>query len=587
VPLRVRLIHGAKLSSVGRVFMKINKVFVSIAIAATILLIIGFTAIGNVLSASPGDLLAGTTAQPLAAKFLPKRSPLVASFLVNPDELGLFTKLAAQPSDRAALTGDINSLKRQLKKSWLVDYDKDIAPWLDQEITLAVTTTDIDRQAENGLQPGYLVALAIKDGKAAKQFSEKFWQKQAIAGSDLVFEQYQGIPIIYATAASKRPGLSGTILGKFVLFANNPKVIRNAINDLQVPDLALANDPTYSNSLKQLNEGRFGLAYVNLPQFGALGQSSGLIDADLSSLPGSGLVVNLGLTEAGIKADAILALDPDKVANGVATTAIKSENQAIALIPAGSAAIAGRDLNQTWQKLSSALEPYPALGGILDGAIAKLNTSTGFDLPEEVFSWIKGDYAIALLPNGADASSINNWVVVAQNVDAKAIDAEIAKLDQAARTKAKFTVGEIAIGEQKLTVWTRLSAVETGKKSASQVTGKVAAVHGQTPEYVFIANSIEALDRILSGKLQPITKSANYKTVTAIVPPSSSGYAFVDDPETIAGLIEQFPNLKALQPEPQSLWQPLLSHVTAIDITSSDRSKSAGLSRGQFFISLN
>jgi hypothetical protein len=71
------------------------------------------------------------------------------------------------------------------------------------------------------------------------------------------------------------------------------------------------------------------------------------------------------------------------------------------------------------------------------------------------------------------------------------------------------------------------------------------------------------------------------------VPPSSSGYAFVDDPETIAGLIEQFPNLKALQPEPQSLWQPLLSHVTAIDITSSDRSKSAGLSRGQIFFALN
>jgi hypothetical protein len=43
-----------------------------------------------------------------------------------------------------------------------------------------------------------------------------------------------------------------------------------------------------------------------------LGQSSGLIDADLSSLPGSGLVVNLGLTEAGIKADAILSLDPDQ-----------------------------------------------------------------------------------------------------------------------------------------------------------------------------------------------------------------------------------------------------------------------------------
>jgi hypothetical protein len=100
-------------------------------------------------------------------------------------------------------------------------------------------------------------------------------------------------------------------------------------------------------------------------------------------------------------------------------TAIKSENQAIALIPAGSAAIAGRDLNQTWQKLAQPWSHILPSAGVLDGAIAKLNTSSGFDLPEEVFSWIKGDYAIALLPNGADANSMNNWVLVAQNADAK------------------------------------------------------------------------------------------------------------------------------------------------------------------------
>ncbi|AFY68692.1 hypothetical protein Pse7367_0381 [Thalassoporum mexicanum PCC 7367] len=569
--------------------MKINKVFISIAIAATILLVIGFTAVGNVLSASPGDLLAGTQAKPIAAKFLPKRSPLVASFLVNPDQLSLFTKLAAKPGDRAAISNDINSLKRQLKKTWLIDYDKDLSPWLDAEITLAVTTTDIDRQAENGLQPGYLLALASKDDKAAKQFSEDFWQKQAIAGSDLVFEQYQGISIIYATASSKRPGLSGTILGKFVLFANNPKVIRNAINDLQVPDLALANDPTYSNSLKQLKDGRFGVAFVNLSQLGYLGKSSGLVDADLdlSSLPGSGLVVNLGLTEAGIRADAILALDPDQAVN-VSPAANKAiENKAIALIPAGSAAIAGHDLNQTWQKLVAALEPYPALGGILDNAIAKLNRSSGFDLPAEVFNWVKGDYAIALLPD-ANPSDANSWVFVAQNSDPKAIDAAISDLDQSARTRANFTVGEVAIGDQKLTVWTRLNAVGiSNQKVAAQVTGKVAAVHGQTPEYVFIANSIEALDRILGDKLKPITKSASYKTATAIVPTSSSGYAFIDNPQAIVNLAQQFPSLKNLQLKPRSLWQPLLSHVKAIDITSSDDGKSAGLSRGQMFISLN
>jgi len=45
-----------------------------------------------------------------------------------------------------------------------LDYRRDIQPWLG-EITLAVTTIDIDRDAQNG-QPGYLMALATNAARS-------------------------------------------------------------------------------------------------------------------------------------------------------------------------------------------------------------------------------------------------------------------------------------------------------------------------------------------------------------------------------------------------------------------------------------
>ncbi|MFM8006644.1 MAG: DUF3352 domain-containing protein, partial [Dolichospermum sp.] len=170
--------------------------------------------------------------QPTAAIFVPKISPAMVSLLVNADAL-----------QKIAQKREFSEIKNSLLGKSNIDYQDDIQPWLNNEITLAVTTLDIDRDPDNGLQTGYLMALATKNPVKSREFLELLFSKRAFAGNNLEIERYKGVKVIYDHQEySPLPIsniLAGAIVNNFVLFANHPQVIKVAINNLQAPDLNL------------------------------------------------------------------------------------------------------------------------------------------------------------------------------------------------------------------------------------------------------------------------------------------------------------------------------------------------------------
>jgi Protein of unknown function (DUF3352) len=568
--------------------MKAKSFVIGIAAAAIVLLFLSITAVSRVLSASPGNLMRGGTVQPVAATFLPKRSPLVASFLINPDRLSLYAQLAARPGDRAALRNEIRDLKQAIEQTWALDYDKDVKPWVGNEVTFAVTTTDLDRQSDNGLRPGYLLALAIDKPAVAKKSVESFWQRQAIAGMDLAFEQYQGVPFIYATPTSQHPGLTAAILGKFVLLANDPKAIRNAINDIQVPDLALANLNNYQNSLEQLSEDRIGVAFANLAELGRWGTGNKTLPASFANLPESAITLGLGLDRAGVKAETLLTLESLSKLPAIAvnTSERSTENKALQVLPPNSSSIVGRNLQQTWQQISAALQPYPELATFANQAIAGVASNLGLNLEQDVFNWIRGDYAIGLLPQPGKAPE---WLFVAQKTNAENDKAAIAQLDDRARSKGKLTVGNIEVNGRELTVWTRLSAVSVKSDKAS-ITGTVAAVRSQTPDLVSISNSVEAMEAMQSSLASDRKgiKSDNYKAIAATLPRNYQTYAYLDRQIDLAALLPDTALLKPLRSALTATNLPIVKHIKAVNLASvtSNPKDRPNVRRGQIFLSL-
>jgi hypothetical protein len=535
--------------------VKQKSFFVGLTVTAIVLLIFSIVAVTEVLNANPQDL--AVSLEPQAAQFLPKRSPLVAAFLINPDRLTLAAKLATKSSDRRSFNQEITNLKAQLLQTWGLDYERDLQPWLGSEVTLSVTTTDLDRDLKNGLQPGYLIALESSQPTLAQKHLERFWQKQAQAGADLAFEQYQGVSIISADVIGMRgandfgkrdsenllensprnlpkvsiEAIANAKIGKFVLFANDPSILRNAINNLQAPNLALASSTDYQNSLNHLNQSTrgFALAYINPQEIqGLLGSEKNVnLEADLSKnlpkLP-TNLMIGFKSRNLGIEAETILALNPT---SDLIPSATPADSEILKYIAEDSSLLVGNNLAQT-------LDTITKINPQLTQTIAKLAQSLDLPLTLESFNWITDRYAIAIPANSSTKSASKsksqaksnnksnnieaqapNWLLITENKHPQQIKSVLAQLDRDARIKSKFTVGEIISGDRALnlplTLWTKLNPIDTSRN----VTGKVALVHTEVgsdsinkssikpdldlDNYIFISNSVSTIETALSS----------------------------------------------------------------------------------------
>jgi hypothetical protein len=552
--------------------MKIKPIFVGIAVIGVLLLVLSLSAVGKILGANPRDVLAGVKTQPLAVKFLPLRSQLFLSFLVNPEKLELFTQLAAQPRDRSDVRHELAELKQQLQHNWLLDYDRDIQPWIDREITLAVTDVDLDAQPANGLQTGYLLAFAAKDAELAKTSMDAFWQRLAVNGSDLGFEQYQGISILSTSFAEDKPAIAGTTFDDFVLFANDARVLHQAIDALQKPELGLANLANYRDRIAQLdvgkNTGKVGVAYVNLAELG-------------SELPKESLLMSLSFDKLGIRAKMALTLASAKSETAsetaIATQATqikiskKSSGNIANAVPVSSSVIIGNNLSETWQGLQNAL--IPEWKQAFTKAIAPIS------LEPSALAWAQNDYAIALLPK---PNSAPDWLVVAKVEDANITKTAIATLDDFAKTK--LTVGEISLKTQPVTIWTNLAASDK-----SGVSGNVVAAHTQTKDYVYLSNSLTVLDSALTLKnSESIAASKNFKTISAKLPSDRSTYGYIHKNLDLSRLKASLLNLNGVSEIPQNISNSPLAQVikhietSGFALTSGDKN----MQNGELFLIL-
>ncbi len=476
------------------------------------------------VSQSPLNLLKGSQeTTPSAAMFVPKQAPAMVSLLVSPEKLAAFRLAVVRPAERRQARAELNQLKQSLLANTGLDYDRDVKPWLGKEFTLAVTTLDIDRDLANGKQPGYLLAIATQNPERSREFLQLFWQKRAVAGADLVFEQYKGVRIIHGNVVedAKGPGsgaktnskfkaqnsksssllsplssllpspslASAAVGDRFILFANHPKVLRDAINNVQAPDLSLRNASFYNQTLETLTQSRIGLGFVNLPGLSSwVGESAAqpkggnspaaknalskgapskdaLLTSKEPSPPNQTLAVSLKLDRQGLLADTALI---DKDGKSTTVSPLLSEPvAALKYIPASSPlSISGVNLNRTWTGLSENLKSYGTISRLVNQPLVDIQKRWNVDLPKDVFSWVKGEYALGFVPQAGKVQDVQTsklpssslskeWVFIAKR-DSNEVKQGIERLDTIAQ-KQGLSVGPVKLGDQIVSTWTRLT----------------------------------------------------------------------------------------------------------------------------------
>jgi len=603
--------------------MKFRSFVSTLLVLSVVLLAIGIGGFVWLFSQNPLRLLQGSpTTTPAAAMFVSRQAPLMASLLVNPDRLAAFRTVIATPGERKQAQAEVAQLKQALLANTGLDYTEDVQPWLGDEVTLAISTLDIDRDLENGRQPGYLLVLSAKDPERAREFLQLYWQKRAIAGTDLVFEQYKGVKLIYgkvtypesgATADNlalrplsilTSPNVAAAAVGdRYLLFANYPKVLRDAINNAQAPDLNLETARPYQQAIAALKQPRIGLSYVNLP---------GLVDwlAEETALPGQKTTATE--LKPGTTAQALaIALQPNRQGLLAETALIGTTQEsfqpklaepvtALQYIPMSSPiAASGVNLDRLWSGVANDSDSSGKFSQIVDQAVTSLQKRWQIDVPQEVFAWVKGEYAIAMLPNqqtqaapakrkkrkqadlpGLSSTSpfTEDWVFVAERKGSEAKEA-IAHLDDLAR-KQGLSVGPVQLGEQTVSAWTQLSAA-SAKRSPLALQATIQGVHTTVDDYEIFATSLAAMAAALQADAASLVKRGEFQQAIAPLQQPNNGYLYLDWQKARPILEAKLPVLKVVE----LTIKPLVQHLDALSVSSYGSSE--GIQHSGIFLKLS
>jgi hypothetical protein len=604
--------------------MKLRSFFSILATSVLVLLLVGASGFYWLTARSPLALLrGGPTEGPAAAMFIPKQAPAVVSLLVNPERLEAFRQVVAAPGARRQSKAEIEQLKQSLLANTGLDYKQDVEPWLGDEVTFALTSLDIDRDAKTGQQPGYLLAIATQNPERSREFLQLFWQKRAAAGTELVFEQYKGVKLIYGQpepeVQAQKPAQRGkknkrqkpdasipaqptitlatAVVGdRFVLFANQPKVLRDAINNVQAAELGLGSAREYQQALQSFTQRQIGLVFLNLPQLSAW-SDQGAADVTPESNLYESVAIGLGLNRKGLLAETAFLAAPGKTLPA-APPALSKPAGALAYIPASSPVVAaGTDLEQLWTQISSGLSGYETLAQFVNQPLNNLRNAWQLDLPQDIFTWVQGEYALALLPRPDQQP---DWIFVTQRTETATT--AIANLDTLAQERG-FSVGPLTLADRPVSAWTKLDStpLKVAEKAAGKAFGKnsdtrgktqsipstslvaaeVEGVHATVGNYEIFATSVEAMEQALQAADHSVIDSPGFKAAIAALPKENDGYLYLDWATSRALVEQQLPILRLVELAAQPFW----SHLRSLTVTS--LGGESGVRRSEVFLNLS
>jgi len=288
--------------------MKARPFLAAVLAAAVLLFGLGIGGWWLLLQRSPLALQQHPLSLPLAARFVPRSVPLSLHWLVSADEPAAYLRAVARPAERRRAAAAAERLRDGVFATAGLDYVSELAPWLGEEISLALLTPPTPDQP-----PGWVLALRSRNPEGARRFLQRFWQTRSLAGTDLHITSYRGMGLISGRGAlvgqQAQPIATALINDDLVLIASGRGALEQALDVSQIDDLNQAGSPQLQQAVRRLGKG----VVLLTARSGALGGWLGLPDpgAGLAPAPGAapGAAPGPGAGEAAVE-ELVLALAP-------------------------------------------------------------------------------------------------------------------------------------------------------------------------------------------------------------------------------------------------------------------------------------
>ena len=575
--------------------MKFRTFITPLAIVGGLVFVVGLALLGGLLLRNPLTLIdQGGLQNPAAVQFVPKQSTLVASLLTRPERLAEVWEYLTIPELRKQTRQDVEQIEQTLLAGTGLDYEQDILPWLGEEITTAVLGPDFDQDLSNGADPGYLVALSCRDGEAAKSKLELFWQNRAIAGDALSFEDFAGSRLIYSTPKRRNNAVTPSTLGplpinqlattlvanRFVLVANHPEVLRQALNAAQSIDNNLGSDQRYRSTLGALPKTRVGLLAIHLPEAARILSGNSSEPAKLTSLahleePGDVLdwgLVSLGLTREGIVGDIALTAEPGR--RFEPRKAILTElPQTAHYLPASAAVTAvGQSLQTLLREIQPLWQSYGLDVGNEFWDSNELASHLDEALVQDFLNTVTDHFAL-----GFDLDLTLDWLLAAQGSPALA---EVLRQIDASAQEAGIGVNPLTIEGRTTTALTRLMLTSKLESPGPDVIARVLGLHAHVDDVSLISSSPALITTALKST-QKTPSIPDWAQDLSLFQKPNEGYIHIQWPRLQSGLSRQNAQFR--------LWEtaakPVLRHLKTVTLASYGRTQN--LQTGRVFFQLS
>ncbi|MEB3307341.1 MAG: DUF3352 domain-containing protein [Cyanobacteriota bacterium] len=406
--------------------MKARRFLATLLAGALTLLGLGFGGWWLVLTRSPLRLQHQALPVPVAARFVPRLSPLSLYLFSDGQEPLDYVRAVVPPGQRRAAREAVVRLRDGAFASAGLDYGSELSSWLGNEIALAL----ID--AGDGDPPDdWLLSLSSRDGDAARRFLQRFWQTRSLAGTDLQISSYRGMGLISGRAAlvgrQVVPIATALINDDLVLIASGRGVLEQALDVSQIDELNLADSEPFRSGVASLEEGVALLSARSAALGSWLGvspdlQAQGSVESLLAALRPEGRSLAV---EAIVRSSRPTEQSPDvaSVKPGAVGRAeallreLKGEADSLAVIdnPAMASGLVQPLLARAISGLTS---PLPALVGAADQGpmlVARsrsgwlLGTGSEDPVPEQLASALAAEGLIAAPLQLADGPVVRVW----------------------------------------------------------------------------------------------------------------------------------------------------------------------------------
>lgn len=543
---------------------------------------------------------------PVGASLVPEDALMTISFSTNENQWRLLRSFGT-PQTQAALDQNLAQWRDQILTANGLVYQKDIQPWVGEEITLAflppseaIATPPGDTPAEpsddnspesepdssnssgseaapspedqpslaeteplDSEQP-LLMVLPIANAAKAQQIlanSKAF-------DADWTEREYKGISIREtAPDASKR--YSTAVVGNEFIVVTTDANTTEALIDTYKGEDAVTDTPGLRAAFAAVQEpDAFAKLYINVPaatQLAAANSARSVPPQGLSAIQNNqGLAATITLESNGLRLQGVTWLQADSDRRYEVTN---SARQMPRQLPANTLMmVSGGNLKQLWQDYAENAPPQAMSPIHPDSLRAGLQATTGLDVDADILSWMGGEFALALVPvtarSAGQSTSPNSGspspqpqssvaaVFMVQASDRKRADQTLTQLSETLASQYRFQVEEASLGGQPIVNW--ISPFGALTVSQGWLENNIA----------FFAFGKAAANQIVPTPSSPLADSRLFEAVTAGSPEPNNGHFFVAlDPLLNA---QQNLPLPALPPQSQSIAQA----IQAIGVTA-------------------